>query len=102
MDQISSAGTEFVVITAAACMPNSCWGTYRRVAVLEVVRGVTPKMISARARGVVRVICTWERRNVGKTDRCAYSRAVAEAVEMVDELNERTGARGWTGAALAA
>ena len=41
--------THFIVKTAAACMPASCWGQYRRVAVLEVEVGTEPKMISARA-----------------------------------------------------
>jgi hypothetical protein len=81
----------FIVQTAAACMPSSCWGTYRRVAVLEVEDGVSQvSMISARARGVVRVVETWERRNVGSTERCAYSRAVAEAHALVTRLSEVT------------
>lgn len=68
-------------------MPNSCWGRYRRVAVLEVETGTVPAMISGRARGVVRVVQTWEKRHVGTTDRCAYERAVAEAQELAAELN---------------
>lgn len=83
--------TEFIVQTAAACMPSSCWGRYRRVAVLEVVKGVEPKMISARARGVVRVVQTWERRHVGLTERGAYQRAVAEAQDLVSQLESVTG-----------
>lgn len=79
--------TEFIVKTAAACMPASCWGRYRRVAVLEVERGIWPTMISDRARGVVRVVQTWERLNCGKTERDAYSRAMAEAEAMTKELN---------------
>ncbi len=78
--------TEFIVRTAAAHMPNSCWGVYRRVAVLEVIKGTVPAMISSRARGVVRVVATWERRNVGSTDRCAYERAVSAARAMAAEL----------------
>jgi len=50
-----SPQTTYVVKSSAARMPASCWGTYRRVAVLEVVRGTTPRMISTRATGVVRV-----------------------------------------------
>lgn len=77
----------YIVQTAAAAMPSSCWGTYRRVAVLEVEDGVDrAAMISARARGVIRVVATWERCNVGRTSRCAYERALSEAREMAAEL----------------
>ena len=31
--------SNYIVKTAAAAMPNSCWGVYRRVAVLEVQDG---------------------------------------------------------------
>ena len=83
----------YIVATAAAHMPSSCWGRYRRVAVLEIEAGLPagywPAMISDRARGVVRVVETWESRNVGKTNRCAYRRAMAEAREMAEALNAR-------------
>jgi hypothetical protein len=80
--------SNYIVKTAAAAMPNNCWGTYRRVAVLEVQDGVADvAMISARARGVVRVHATWERLNVGHTSRCAYRRALAEAQQMAADLN---------------
>ena len=65
--------TKFVVKSSTARMPQSCWGTYRRVAVLEVAADAPePRMISERARGVVAVVRTWERRSVGSTVRCAY------------------------------
>jgi hypothetical protein len=60
----------YIIQTAKACMPSSCWGSnhYRRVAVLEVEDGVMQvKMISSRARGVRRVVRTWERLFDGKT-----------------------------------
>ncbi len=85
----------FIVMTAAACMPAKCWGTYRRVAVVELDSslpdGERPRMISARARGVARVVETWERRNVGTTDRCAYARALAEAEALAAELERGAG-----------
>lgn len=85
---MTNANTAFIVKTAAAAMPNSCWGTYRRVAVLEVEAGVTDvAMISQRARGVVRVVATWEKCNVGHTSRCAYRLALAEAQQMAADLN---------------
>ena len=81
--------TKFIVKTAAASMPNSCWGKYGRVAVLEVVAdGPPPKIISARARGVVRVVRTWERLFWGSSSRCAFERARRAAQELADELNE--------------
>lgn len=81
--------TKFVVKSSAARMPQSCWGTYRRVAVLEVVAdALGPRMISERARGVVAVVRTWERRSVGSTARCAYQVALREAAELAAELNE--------------
>jgi hypothetical protein len=79
--------TEFIIMTASACMPQSCWGVYRRVAVVEVEKGAKPKMISDRAIGVVRVVSTWERLNVGKTDRCAYRVALRHAHEYCARLN---------------
>ncbi len=81
--------TEYIVQTACAKMPNSCWGQYRRVAVMEVMAGTQPAMISKRARGVVHIVATWERLNVGTTDRCAYRRALSEAREMARDLNAR-------------
>lgn len=78
----------YIVMTAAAAMPATCWGKYRRVAVVEVEQGAAwPAMISERARGVVRIVATWERRNVGTTERCAYARALTEAQELADKLN---------------
>ena len=78
-----------IVMTASAQMPASCWGTYRRVAVVSLEDGFNgvPKMISPRARGINRVVRTWESLNVGSTDRCAYRVALAEAAEMADQLN---------------
>lgn len=83
----TTGGTEYVVRSAAARMPSSCWGTYRRVAVLEVVRGYQPPRIDARCAGVVEITATWERRHVGGTSRCAYARALAEAEVMAARLN---------------
>jgi hypothetical protein len=73
--------TRFIVMTAAAHMPSSCKGTYRRVAVVEtdLREGENPKFIGDRAKGVVRIVETWERLNCGKTERSAYAKALAEA-----------------------
>lgn len=78
----------YIVKTSAANMPGTCWGVYRRVAVLEVEPGVaTVAMISSHASGVVRVVETWERLNVGHTKRCAYQRALTEAEALAAKLN---------------
>lgn len=85
-------GTEFVVMTAAAQMPSSCRGRYGRVALVEVVRRWTPRMISTRALGVVRIVETWERLHRGWNDgdNTAFSRALQEARERAAELNRIT------------
>lgn len=80
--------THYIVADAAAQMPQSCWGVYRRVAILEVDQGLeSVAMISFRARGVVRVVRTWERLHVGSTERCAYRLALREAEAEADALN---------------
>lgn len=81
----------YVVMTSAANIPSSCWGRYRRVAVVDVLyydwnRGIKPAMISERAKGVYRLIDLGNH-SVGKTDRCAYKRALARAEAMARELN---------------
>ncbi len=79
----------YIVQTAAAKMPNTCWGVYRRIAILEVKAGVKKvAMISTRARGLVRIVRTWEKLNVGTTNRCAFERALSEARALCDRLNE--------------
>ena len=82
----------FVVVDKSAKMPNSCWGIYRRVGVVELTvaaqrQGDFPAMLSKRARAVHRVVDVWENCNVGTTSRCAYRRAVGEADELADKLN---------------
>ena len=77
----------YKLMTAAAKMPQSCWGIYRRIAIVEVeTEDTEPAMISERARGVVQIVATWEKLNVGKTDRCAYAKALKEAEEMLESL----------------
>lgn len=83
--------TTHIVKSSAAAMPASCWGTYRRVAVLEEEIGpngpVQPAMISDRARGVVRVVRTWERCSARGGDRTAFARAMREAEALAAALN---------------
>jgi hypothetical protein len=82
--------SHYIIQTASAKMPSSCRSPYRRVAVLEVAEGVErASMISDRASDVIRVVATWERLNVGTTQRSAYARALRDAEKMVDELYQQ-------------
>jgi hypothetical protein len=81
----------WIVMTSAAHMPNSCKGRYRRVALVQLSQYYTannlePKMISERARGVLRLI-DMGHHNVGTTPRCAYHRTLVTAHARVDRLN---------------
>src|SRR4249920_3537810 len=81
----------WIVMTSCAAMPSSCKGTYRRVAIVQLTqkytaRNLRPKMISARARGVVRLMDLGHH-NVGKTPRAAYQRTLAEAEKRAYQLN---------------
>lgn len=81
--------THFIVKESAANMPASCWGRYARLAVIEVQPGVdSVSMISERARGVVRIVRTWEKLHAGSTSRCARDRALDEAEELAARLND--------------
>ena len=79
----------YIVMTATEKMPASCWGRYRRVAVVRLEDGFTgePKMISERARGLAEIVEEWRACSVGTTDRSAYRRAVAEAEALAARLN---------------
>lgn len=80
--------SKYIVQTAAAKMPVKCWGKYCRVAVIEVEEGVEAvSMISARAKGVVRIVRVWEKCHVGTTARCEYQRVLATANKLASELN---------------
>ena len=71
--------TEFIVMERTASMPRSCWGTYRRIVVVEVLQGNVPKMISPRARGMVRIIRTWDRCSLTRRRGYATAEAAAKA-----------------------
>lgn len=79
--------TEYIVMDKTAKMPASVKAQYRRVAVCEVEKGARPKMISERARGLVRIVSTYERLHVGKTAACAYHQALTQAQIEADRLN---------------
>ena len=68
--------TDFLIMDASCGHKR---GSYRRVALCEVIAGTTPKMISWRAVNMVRIVQTWENLRTGSTKRCAYQQALAEA-----------------------
>jgi hypothetical protein len=90
---MKTTNTEFIVQTAAASMPSSCWGRYGRVAVLEVVKGTKPRMISARARGVVRIVSLRDKLHCGGS-RSAFEVALRRARAEADELNRQASLEG--------
>lgn len=81
----------YIVMTSCAKMPRIVKSPYRNVAIVEVdqeytARDLTPAMISERARGVLSVRHLGHH-FVGRTDRCAYSRVVAEAEAICARAN---------------
>jgi hypothetical protein len=82
----------YILKISAAYMPSSCWGTYARIGLLELDgSGAAPAMISERARGVKRIVKTWEKLHVCRGQcspkrRCAFHRAMLEAEEMLATL----------------
>ena len=82
------ATARYILLDKAASMPQSCKGQYRRIAIVELDdSGVVPQMISERARGCKRIVSLWDKLSVGKTDRCAYKVALAEAQAELATLN---------------
>ena len=75
----------FTVMTSAGGSRRG-HGNYRNVAVVEY-RGEVPKMISPRARGMVRVVRHYGSHYVGRTARCAYHVTLEEARALAQELN---------------
>ena len=71
---------DYIVRVSSAHMPNSCWGRYVHVAVLEVDPGVTHSpAIDDRIRGVRRVVWYAPKCHVGSTARSASECAIAAA-----------------------
>lgn len=88
--EIPARKTRLVIVSKCAKMPSSCWGKYRRVALMRVTHEWRNTMISPRAKGVVEVVCTWEKLNYGKTNRCAYRRAMIEADALREKLEAQS------------
>jgi len=84
-----SATTKYIVQCSTANMPNSCWGRYSNVALLEVdADRDSVSMISERARGLHCIVEYRGKLHEGKTERCAAGRARTELAAVASALNE--------------
>jgi hypothetical protein len=87
---MTKRNTRYIVMTSSAKVPSSWkWhAAYRRVAVVETnLKEGEPKFIGDHARGVIRIVETWERCHVGKTERDEFSRAYRDAEALAEKLN---------------
>ena len=80
--------TSYIVMTGARP------GGYHSMAVIRLTpeyaaEGRRPTMISARARGVLRIVHHFGLQRVGKTARSAYHRALSEAEQIAERLNRQ-------------
>lgn len=81
--------TVYKVLTASAKMPASVKARYGKVALCECESGVEPKMISERARGVVRIVTLRDRLFWGTSKRSAFYQAKRELEARAARLNAR-------------
>lgn len=81
---------KFIVMTSSARMPNSCYGVYGNVAVVELsVMGKMPKSIDERHKSIASIPFYRGKLNVGSTEKCAFRRALAQANRIAAELNHK-------------
>ena len=94
--------TKYIVQTSAAAMPNSCWGVYKNVAILEVPASLVGRasMISERSRNVVAIYWHSGPLNCGTTPRAAHQNALAWAHKRASELNSERDASALDSASL--
>ena len=78
---------KYIVMTAEAKMPSKCRGKYGRIAIVETDGINLPKQINPTHKSVIRIVRSWERLNIGKTDKCAFKKALIEANDICKELN---------------
>jgi hypothetical protein len=82
---------KYIVMHRTAHMPTSVKARYRRIGVVELAPGFEgePSMLSPRAKGVVRIVETWERLHAGTYGpKTAFARALVEAEALAAKLNE--------------
>jgi hypothetical protein len=105
----------FIIMDRQTKSTRAQWSrSYRRLAVVEMdddwlavarmqaaifgqPRPTEPRQISTRAKGVIRVVETWEHLNKGLTAKSAYARAMVQAVALVHSLNAAVAHAEWTG-----
>lgn len=77
------------VIRVSAATPSiNCFGKYKKVAVMMMESGSpAPRMISNRAKGCKKILWISGFVSVGKTDRCAYAKAIRYATALADAIN---------------
>jgi hypothetical protein len=83
-----------IVDSKSASMPSSCKGTYRWVRVLDVPYWLAWQHdmgqwapVSVRDKNVLRVIREFGPCSVGKTERCAFQKALTAAREVAQQYN---------------
>lgn len=85
-----------IVMTASAkpvSKNGMSFGNYKRVAVVQLTQeytaqGKRPAMISDRAKGILKIVWKRDRVHVGKTDKCEFSRVLADAKAYAKQLND--------------
>ena len=81
-----------IVVTKSASMPSSCKGHYRKVYVVDLspdaaALGYIPPQVRQGGKHIISIVRDLGPHNVGKTDRCAFARAVKEAEQIASEYN---------------
>ena len=84
--------TRYIVMTSSAHVSGKArqFGRYRNVPVVEVYGDARPAMISERQKCVRRIVKHWGACHAGKTPRCEFLRALAEAEALCAELNKES------------
>ncbi len=77
---------KYVVLTSSAKMPNSCWGRYGNVAIIETDGKTMPKQINSRHKAVISIPWYRGRLHIGGP-KSAYARAVDEAIALCAKWN---------------
>lgn len=80
---------QFIIMTAKASMPNSCFGSYSymKVAVVQILKsGYKPKQIHPNNKKI-KIIRIWDRLYAGSTKNCAFEKAMVQAKELCTQLN---------------
>lgn len=76
-----------IVMTSSAHMPTTCWGRYANVAVVKCNTDNPPKQIHPKHKKVLDIVSYEGKLFVGRTDRCAFARALSRANELAETLN---------------